>query len=311
MKTYVNKMSSRKDFPTVSVVITCYNYARYLAECLESVLAQTFNDLEIVVLNDGSTDNTDEVISPFLYDSRIRYIKQKNSGQACAKNTGIRVAQGSFIAFLDADDYWEPTKLEKQMPLFNDSKVGVIYSTSKYIDEEGKELPWKNTMKYLQPQRGWVTRYLLFDNFVVFSSSVVKKEVFQNIGFFDETLGMAIDWDLWLRTSVCYKFEYVSEPLLAYRVGHSGQMSNNLEKRHVCSDLVLERFIRNNPHLVTTALQRRITHYTFMNRGLYFREINMGQSAHFFLKAFFMWPFSIAPFRCLAKNALMVLSRVS
>ena len=105
-------------YPTVSVIVTCYNYAQYLEGCLRSILNQTYQDFELLIINDGSTDNTDEVVARFLDNEKIRYIKQNNTGQAIATNNGIMAASGELIAFLDADDLWEPTKLEKQVKLF-------------------------------------------------------------------------------------------------------------------------------------------------------------------------------------------------
>ena len=188
--------------PTISIVITCYNYSCYLAGCLDSVLSQTFQDFEVIVVNDGSTDNTDEVIFPYIKDPRIIYIKQKNSGQAKAKNTGIQKSKGRLIAFLDADDLWDTTKLEKQMPLFDDKGVGVVYSRVRYIDEQGDDVSFQHKSTYLTPRAGKITEFLFIDNFIPFSSSVVRRECFERVGVFDESIRMGIDWDLWLRISV-------------------------------------------------------------------------------------------------------------
>lgn len=295
--------------PTISVVISCYNYAQYLGACLESAIKQTFKAIEIIVIDDGSTDNTNEVVKPYLSDPRVRYIYQNNKGQAYAKNTGIRNTRGEFIAFLDADDYWETTKLEKQMALFNDPLVGVVYSTARYIDDQGNSKRIRIQMKYLQPREGLITRYMIFDNFVPFSSSVVRREVFQKVGIFDESLRMAIDWDLWLRVSVHYRFQYVKEPLLFYRVGHPGQMSKNLEVRQACTDKIIKRFIEENPTHVSLTQKRQVHHYTLMNRGLYFREMNLTRSTQNFFKALLQWPFSGGVYRSLLKNLQLYLAR--
>jgi serine acetyltransferase/GT2 family glycosyltransferase len=274
---------------------------------MDSVLAQTFNDFEVIVVNDGSTDNTEEVVKQYLTDSRVRYICQENSGQAHAKNTGIMNTSGSFIAFLDADDFWAPDKLERQLPFFDDPQVGVVYSTAKYIDENAKPLNL-NLNKYLQPKEGIITRHLLFDNFVPFSSSVVRREVFDKVGLFDESLGMGIDWDLWLRASLHYKFRYVDYPLLYYRIGHSGQMSNNVVKRHQASDFILDRFIRNNKGIIDKLTKRQINHYTCFNRSEYFRRNdNLIESTLYLMKSIMYWPFSLDPIKSLTKNLILIL----
>ena len=108
--------------PRISVVVTCYNYGAYLEGCLSSIMAQSFQDREIIVIDDGSTDDTPQVMARFSETPDLRYIRQANGGQAVAKNAGIRAARGEFIAFLDADDLWEPEKLAKQVRLFADPR---------------------------------------------------------------------------------------------------------------------------------------------------------------------------------------------
>ena len=271
--------------PKCSVVVTCYNYARYIPPCLESVLGQTYQDFEIVIINDGSTDNTDEVIVPFLTDERIRYIKQANAGQAKAKNVGIEHARGELIAFLDADDLWEATKLEKQLPRFDDVQVGVVYSGARYVDDQGQDVPFAHHSTYLQPRSGIVTQNLFFDNFIAFSSSIVRKMCFDDVGLFDESIRMGIDWDLWLRISVRYRFAYVDEPLLYYRIGHPGQMSKNLDVRQECSDRIMARFLDLNPGIIPKNVIRKAYAYTYCNRGYYFRGNEPNKALRFYGRA--------------------------
>jgi len=294
------------DTPRVSVVVTCYNYGQYLRGCLESVLAQTWRDLEIIVVNDGSHDDTDKIMASYRGHPRIVYVNQENAGQARAKNNGIRHARGELIAFLDADDLWEPTKLEEQIPLFQDTAVGVVYSTARFIDEQGIDVTFRHESKYLRPRSGMVTRYLFFDNFIPFSSSVVRRECFDRLGCFDEGLSMGIDWDLWLRFSVDYQMRFVDKPLLLYRQGHAGQMSKNLELRHKCSDAIITRFIENHPEQVGSVLKRRMWQYTFLNRGLYFRGLDLKKSSTYFAMAIGQWPFALGPYKGLLKNLFMV-----
>jgi len=290
-----------------SVIITCYNYAKYLPDCIESVLRQSITNFEIIIVNDGSTDNTDEVIRPFLDNVKIKYIRQANAGQANAKNTGISHSDGEFIAFLDADDLWETTKLQKQMPLFINSQVGVVYSKARYIDEDGKALSIELKSNYLKPHAGEVTRDLFFDNFIPFSSSIVRRECIERVGGFDETLKMGIDWDLWLRISVHYLFQFVDEPLLIYRVGHTGQMSKDLESRQACSDRIMVKFLVQNPGALTDKTIRDAYVYTYLNRGYYFRSQDIRTSLKYYIKAIVSNPIHLEAWKGLIKTSLIKL----
>lgn len=290
--------------PKVSVVITCYNYGRYLSGAIESILGQTYKDLEIILIDDGSTDNTEQVASQYANHSRLTYIRQNNAGQSNAKNTGIKQSSGEFIAFLDADDRWCPEKLAKQMVRFEDKNVGVVYCRAKYLNEDDEEILFEMTGSYLQPRQGKVTDWLFFDNFVQFSSSVVRKDCLDKFGVFDETLKMGIDWDLWLRISTAYSFDFVDEQLFYYRVGHSGQMSKNLETRQECSGRIMERFLAHYPGAVEVKTVEKATYYTYCNRGEYFRFIDKKKSTQFFLKAIRTLPFNKDAYKGLVKNLI-------
>jgi glycosyltransferase involved in cell wall biosynthesis len=292
----------------VSIIITCYNYGKYLGGCVESALCQTYRDIEIILVNDGSTDNTDEIATQYLSDPRVRYIRQKNSGQANAKNTGIRNSKGSFVAFLDADDCWDKLKLEKQLPFFSDSTVGVVYSLTHYIDENGRSLDFAPDGEYLVSRSGEVTRYLYFDNFIPFSSAVIRRECLDKFGCFDESIKMGIDWDLWLRISVGYKFAYVAEPLLSYRIGHSGQMSKNLEERQKCSDIIMKKFVRENKGRLPEPVIQKAMAYTNCNRGYYYRNIDINRSSRFYLDAIRCDISEWKAYRGLLKNIYLLLS---
>ncbi len=271
--------------PKVSIVITCYNYGKYISQCLRSVLDQTFTDFEAIIINDGSTDDSEEKIRPFLKEKCFKYIWQENSGQARAKNRGIMEASGAFVAFLDADDYWEPTKLEKQLPLFNDERVGVVYSRARYIDAEGNDLrkEIEEFGRYLAPKAGNVVEDLLFDNFVPFSSSVVRRDLLGN--GFDERLKMAIDWKLWLYLSVNWRFAYVDEKLLNYRLGHSGQMSKNAEERFRCTDMIMEEFLGQYSKMINKKILRKAIADRFYLRWEYFRHSKPKVAKRYLIKA--------------------------
>lgn len=208
--------------PSVSIIIATRNYARFLNGTIESVIAQTHRDWELILIDDGSIDNTSEIIEPFLIDSRISYFKTEGLGQSRAKNLGIEKTRSELIAFLDGDDQWLPRKLELQLPLFANKSVGVVYSRRELMDEKGDSLPQPSA----KMMRGKIYDGLLIQNTICFSSVVVRREVFEKVGAFDPSIGLAIDYDLWLRVAREFEFDYVDEPLVKYRTGHA-----NLSKR--------------------------------------------------------------------------------
>jgi len=273
-----------KPTPKVSVVMTCYKYAQYLPGAIESVLEQTYGNVEVIMVNDGSPDNTDEVMQRYLPDPRVKYLKQPNSGQTIAKNNGIRAATGEYIAFLDADDIWRRDKLAKQMPLFDAPEVGIVYSTMEFIDDAGARVPYEAS-PLSTPRAGRITEALFVDNIVPFSAAVARRECFDKVGVMDDTLKMAIDWDLWLRMSVHFSFAFVDEPLLLYRVGHPGQMSKNYFVREKDTMRIMQKFVAANPRLLPRDLVRWTMAYSCCNRGYNFRAVDGWKSLQFYLQA--------------------------
>lgn len=248
--------------PLVSVVIATYNSGPYLQEAIDSVLRQSIPDLELLVIDDGSTDNTRALVSS-VQDERLSYTWQANAGQTVAKNHGVRLARGEFIAFCDGDDFWYPNKLELQLPRFAASgDVGVVYSATQLIDEHGKELSQPPS----ELHRGKVTEQLFMRNFVPFGTAVVRRECMTRAGGFDESLPMGIDWDLWLRISAHYDFDFVATPTYAYRVW-SGQMSRNWRGRYSCAFRIMQKFVDEHPGRVSARLKRLALADTYANRG--------------------------------------------
>lgn len=212
----------------VSIVMAAKNYARFLPEAVESVFAQTFADWELLVIDDGSSDDTPQACRPYLADRRVRYFRSDTLGQPKAKNLGIALSRGAFIAFLDADDAWEPTKLEKQVRVFDTKPaVGVVFCKRSLMDEQGRALPAKPASGF---PTGSVLPQMFTQNFVCFSSAVVKREVFAHVGRFDPLWDLAIDYDLWLRVAKFHTFDFVDEELVCYRTGH-GNLSKKLRDR--------------------------------------------------------------------------------
>ena len=284
----------------VSVVTATYNMGQHVGTAVQSVLDQTYDCLEIHVIDDGSTDNTEKIIKKFTPDPRVHYHYQDNRGQAAAKNRGIREAKGEYVAFLDADDMWLPKKLEKQLPLFaKSSKIGVVYSDELYMDENNEVLPEKSKKRYYS---GNITESLFLDNFVNFNSTVVKKECFDRVGVFDESLRMSIDWDLWLRISTKYHFAYLDEPTFQYR-RWAGQMSRNFDVRYECILTVMNKFLRDHRDLLSKKTLRKGWAITYFERGWKFREYqNKKMDAfRYFLKSLKEYPAFLPAWKGIAK----------
>lgn len=224
--------------PKVSVVIPAYNAMTYLPETLESVLKQTFTDFEVLIVNDGSSDRIVSWVSEII-DPRVKLISQENQGLSGARNTGIDHAQGKYIAFLDADDLWEPTKLEKQVCCFQENPdAGVVYTWSLLVNEHGKP-----TGRIFASQiEGQVWRQLLVEMDVISngSSAVVRRDCFEAVGVFDRNLAAAADLDMWLRIAAKYPFAVVKEPLTLYRQ-HSTSMSKNRQRMFQDLQKVIEK----------------------------------------------------------------------
>lgn len=288
--------------PKVSVVVSCYNYARFLPEAVASLQSQTYPNVEILIVDDGSTDDTPAVAARLAADPRVVSVRQANEGQAGAKNTGIRRATGEFIAFLDADDRWDPKKLEKQMRLFADPDVGVVFSRMKPVNEAGVPVATRDTAPERQPRRGRVTEALFFDNFVPFSSAVVRRSVFDRVGVMDTAISMGIDWDLWLRASVHFSFDFVDEELMEYRMGHAGQMSHRQEERHGWAEKIMEKFVKQNPQALSPSAIRRAWTYTYNSRGYYYRPRDLSRSTGFYLRSIATQPLQAAAYRGLVGN---------
>jgi glycosyltransferase involved in cell wall biosynthesis len=224
--------------PTVSVIVSSYNYGRYVGAALASVRRQTFADFEAIVIDDGSTDDSRRVIREFLADRRFRLIRQHHAGQARAKNRGLDEARAPYVAFLDADDVWAKRKLAKQVALMeSDPGLGVVCTRRKVVDADGQPRPWSGG----RLPRGNVVAAMFRQNFVCFSSAMLRAGVADHVGSFDESIPLAIDYDFWLRAARHYRFGVVNEPLVAYRVGHVNLSRRQLDRLHVAR-LVMERF---------------------------------------------------------------------
>ena len=210
--------------PTVSVIIPTYNRASMLNEAIQSVLDQTYSDYEIVVVDDGSTDNTRNVVNKFS-DKRVRYVFQENRGRSNARNHGISLAQGRYIAFLDSDDLFLPHKLERQVIALNENaEFGMVYSSAICTDEQGKEMG----CMYKATASGWIYSKVAFyvPLTIILPTVMLRTEVLSQLGGFDENMERFEDTDMWRRVARKFKILAIPEPLCRIRTHSDNELAN-------------------------------------------------------------------------------------
>lgn len=216
--------------PRVSVIVPAYNVERYISEALESALSQTYTDHEIVVVNDGSTDSTAEVIDGFA--GKIVYIEQDNRGLATARNVAIEASSGELIALLDSDDVWVPDRLERMVSYMESHPGHIAVTTDSYLIEQDRPTQ-KRVYASLPPrwrfkasnQAYWITQYNFMQVHTMFRTSLIER-----YGGFDEALRSCEDWDLWMRALLSSEtFGCIDEPLACYRL-REGSLSIDRSK---------------------------------------------------------------------------------
>ena len=204
--------------PRISVVIPSYNRAQHIEKAIDSVFEQKMENIEIILVDDGSTDNTREIIQK-KYGDRVRYFYQENQGSPGARNTGIKNARGDYVAFLDSDDYWRPDKLERQLALINEHpEYGLVASRCAKIQYAGNLKKSNRPLSYQgrRGKSGWVLKDLFEKNFIRTSSVMIRKDCFDSVGLFDEELLQTQDYDLWLRMAAEYPVGFINEALTVY-----------------------------------------------------------------------------------------------
>ncbi|MBD2464448.1 glycosyltransferase [Oscillatoria sp. FACHB-1407] len=229
--------------PLISVVLPVYNGEKTIQRTIESVLKQTFSDFELLIINDGSSDRTVEIVTQ-INDPRIRLFSYPNSGVSASRNRGIAQATGEFISFIDADDLWTPDKLAAQLnALQTHPDAAVAYSWTDWIDESDRPLrpAGRSTAS------GKVYEKLLLRDFIESGSNVlIRRQALEIVGTFDETLPPTEDWDLWLRLAAQYEFVVVPSPQILYRVS-TQSASCNVWKMEAVSLKVIERAFNQAP----------------------------------------------------------------
>lgn len=262
------------NIPKVSVIIPTYNREHLISNSIQSVLAQTYKDFELIIVDDGSSDNTEEVVLSFK-DERIRFIKQPvNRGVSAARNTGIKAARGSYIAFLDSDDEWLPQKLELQLELLDSRHDIAIVCSDAYVFDnrtgstisrlwhDNPSYHWGNPRKAIQHP----LRELLQGFFITCQGTVVRRLVFTEVGYFDESLHTHEDWDMLVRIFQRFRAYIMDVPLFRFSWG-SGTLSSNYEIRYPGEVAALNKAI--NDYSLSRAdlrlLKKRLAYAHFIN----------------------------------------------
>ena len=228
----------------ISVVIPTYNRKKYIKRAIDSVIRQSYKSFEIIVIDDGSTDGTYELIKQSYSSSQISLKKQKNKGVSAARNKGVKLAKGDWIAFLDSDDEWFENKLELQVREIKKSKTFMICHTNEIWIRNGIRV---NQMKKHQKYGGFIFEKCLDMCRISPSSVMIHRGIFDEIGLFDEDLIICEDYDLWLRISSKYPVLYLDSMLIKKFGGHEDQLSKNINGIEQFRIQSLEKILKNLP----------------------------------------------------------------
>lgn len=236
--------------PKFSVVIAVFNKEKFIADTLKSVLSQTFTDFEVVILNDGSTDNSEAEILKFT-DPRIRYFSKENKGASAARNFAIKHANSEYIALMDADDYWYPFYLEEQNRLLNDFPKESVFATATETKRNGKTFTNSYSIKTIGKDSILVNYFEAsqLDSVLLSISTVLKKEVFENVGWYDTKIKSGEDTDLYVRIGLKYKVVFSPKVCATYLVRKNSLFQSVKKLEEKANFEAYEIFEKNNPSL--------------------------------------------------------------
>lgn len=286
----------------VSVIIPAHNAAPFVRDTVSSALEQSWPDVEVIVVNDGSTDGTAAVLASFA--GRIRVIDQCQSGVAVARNRGAAAARGTWLAFLDADDVWLPRKLEAQLATA-DADTHLIYSDRINIGHLAGLPEIQSDLQHMY--EGSVFADVLLGNVITTSSVVMRRSTFEALGGFSEDpeLPPAEDWDLWLRVAAQHPIAVCREPLVKYRL-HAAGASQNPDRMNRARIQVVERALRlPAAQQLPASIRRRAWATTFATNGWDAgRHAKRTKAIEYYLRAIERWPFMMTPYRELLKVCL-------
>ena len=255
--------------PLVSIITPTYNRADFIEETVKSVLGQTVEDFEFLIVDDGSDDNTKAVLEPYLTDERISYFYQKNQGQSVARNLGLANSRGRFICFLDSDNAWLPDKLKRQISVMQKNPdVDIVYGDGIIIDEQSQEVSRNNIRRY----SGHIAPQMLKDNCVSMNTAMARRRCFEELGGMSGKRRVADDYDLWLRFSAKYKFLYVPEYFAKYRVMED-QISSDKRRRLETNERIIHDFLQEFPDAVTARQAREGLAAFYARKARYYATV--------------------------------------
>ncbi len=272
--------------PLVSVIIPAYNYGRFLADAIESVLAQTFKDYELIVVDDGSTDNTQEVVKP--YQGRMHYQRNQNRGLSATRNFGVSLAKGKYLAFLDADDEWLPNKLAVQVPVLDDHPdAALVMSRFTLMDGSRQALPGLKPLN----KPGETFREIVYHGTACPSSFLVRRECFEALGGFDESIATMEDFDIGLRLAARYRVIQLEEPLGRYRI-HGPSLSTAPDKVYPSYVSIFERLLaERETSLPKNLVRERLAHYRYFLAKHRLSQARSDEGLRLMRGALLVWPF--------------------
>ncbi|QQS47673.1 MAG: glycosyltransferase family 2 protein [Acidobacteriota bacterium] len=273
--------------PKISVILPAYNAEKYISEAIESVLNQTWPNLELIVVDDGSTDGTAGIVRSF--GDQVRYLYQSNARQAAARNNGIKHSAGEYLAFIDADDTWMPEKLERQMGLHQSMPgLGMIYCSINEIDRQGRHM---RTVPALL--RGSVMQEILLGRggFAGGSTMLVPRSVIEEVGLFDEMLPPVEDTDIIWRIAAIRPIDFIEDPLASYRI-HSGGSHMQIDRMAMAWKRMYRKVdsndrVRREGWVFRLRCRHRLN---YMLAGDYAKAGKVFRSLAYGIKAAFWWP---------------------
>lgn len=288
--------------PTVSVVIPVFNGGDETKTAIDSALAQRDCDVEVIVVNDGSTDHTTEVLNS--YGDRIVAVHQQNQGISRTRNHGLQLAQGEWVAFLDNDDEWLPDKLARQLQLAKESGADIVYTNTQNFGATDRIDSLRHEDPNLMPS-GDLFDQLLVDNFLVTSSLMIRKAALDNVQGFTESPATAEDWDLWLKLAAAgCRFAAVPEPLTRYR-WRAGSFSKNHQRMRQLRRVTVRRALETARG---AALPWKIRRQALANvetcSAWFLAESSPRKAVRWYLSSIMQWPFDPNPWKGVVKGCL-------